>query len=267
MFPRTRLLVALSVLGLAVQVSVAGAQLVPPRDRVQSELDLTDHRIERAQVVLSNSSNARAQLELNAAIALQAQAKTAFSASELLVAMRRTMDAREHADRAIAVVQGQPDPDQVRAQLERTRDLLERARDRIEECNNLRARALLRTAFEMQLRAEGAATDLRFLAALQLTMSARERALRALRLCNIDENLRESAERALKRTDEIITRAQDIVAEKGTDQARESLARAGQAQDRANGEFRAEHFEASLRMTQAARVAAYRAIRLSGGGI
>jgi len=270
MFTRSRTpLIALfmSVLPLVACTALATAQIAPSPDRVQGELDITDHRIEQAQTLLAGSNNERAQLEFNAAVGIQAQAKTAFAAAQLAMSVRLTLEARGHADRVIAIIRGLPDPDQVRAQLERTRDLLDRARERIEECDNTRARAMLRTAFDMQGRAEAAASELRFLAALQLTMSARERALRALRLCNMEENLRESAERALHRTDEILSRAQDIVAEHGTAQAREALARAIQLQDRANGEFRAEHFEASLRLTQAARVAAYRAIRLSGGSL
>jgi len=269
MIPRSRIplvLLVLGVLGLAAGATLANAQDLT-RERVQFALDLTDHRIEQARMLLSSSDNERAQSELAAAVTIQAQAQAEFGAGHLAMAMRLTFEARGHADRAIAIIRGLPDPDQVRAQLERTRELLDRVRDRIEECDNPRARAMLRTAFEMQHRAEGAAAELRFLAALQLTMSARERALKALRLCNLEENLHESAERALKRTDEIIARAQDIVAEHGTDQAREALARAGQMQDRAYGEFRSEHFEASLRMTQAARAAAYRAIRLSGGSL
>jgi head-tail adaptor len=264
MIPRSRILIPLCALALAVGAAVAGAQTVAS-DRVQLALDLTDHRIEQAQSVLAGATNPRAQLELDAAVNMQGLAKAAFNASQWLRAMDLTLGARGHADRAIAIIRGLPDPDQVRTQLERTRELLDRARERIEDCDNPRARAMLRIAFEMQARAEGAAQELRFLGALQLTMSARERAMKALRLCNLEENLRESAERALRRTDEIIARAQDIVSERGTDQARDALSRSMQIQERAHAEFRAEHFEASLRMTQASRTFAYRAIRLSGG--
>jgi hypothetical protein len=125
----------------------------------------------------------------------------------------------------------------------------------------------MRVAIAMQKRAEAAVGESRYLAALQLTMSARERALRALRLCNLEENLQDAAERALRRTDQVISRAHDIVADRGTERAREMLTRAEGVENEAHAQFRAEHYAASLRMTQSARTLAYRAIRLSGGGL
>jgi uncharacterized protein YciW len=119
----------------------------------------------------------------------------------------------------------------------------------------------------MQARAEAAFGEGRLLAALQLTMSARERVLTALRMCNAEENQRDRAEQVLRRTNEIILRAQDIVAEHQDEHAREALSRAQQLEDRATDEFRLEHFEAGIRLSLAARAAAYRAIRLAGGGL
>jgi hypothetical protein len=236
------------------------------RERVQQALDRTDERIELARTLVSEAGNPQASLELDASIDLQARAKTEFAAVHLRVALELTLRARARADRAIAIIRGLPDPDRVLTQLERTRDLIDRARDRIEECNSDRAHALLRVAAEMQVRAEAAARESRWLAALQLTLSARERALRALRLCNLEENLQESTERALQRTDEVIGRARDRVADHGNEQARNALARAESLQAEAYGQFRVNHFEASLRLTQSARAMAHRAIRLSGSG-
>src|SRR5439155_15736205 len=113
------------------------------------------------------------------------------------------------ADRAIAIINGLPDPDRVLSQLERTREMLERARGRIEECNQDRPRALLNAASDMQRRAEDAAHGGHYLAALQLTMGARERVLRALRQCNVANDDQDGAERGLRRTDEVIQRAQE----------------------------------------------------------
>ena len=247
---------------LIAMPAVAAAQDLT-RDRVQTALELTDRRIEQAEMLIAGSDNERARTEVDLAVSLQAQARTAFGGTQLALAMRLTLEARLHADRAIAILQG-PNPDGVLAQLERTRELLDRARERIEECDQLRARAMIRAAFEMQVRAETAAREGRFLAALQLTMSARERAHRALRLCRMDENLQESADRALQRTDQLIERARDRVAE-GSESARAALSRSIELQGRAWIEFRAGHFEASLRLTQSARAFAHRAIRLSGG--
>lgn len=260
----TRWITMLLALGsaLALLAPFAAAQDVS-RDRVQYALDRTDDRIERAQTLVSGSDNTNARAELDLAVQIQADAKSAFAGSQFRVALDLTLRARGHADRAIAIIQGLPDPDRVLAQVERTRELTERARDRIEECRNDRARALLRVAIEMQARAEAAIPEGRYLAALQLTLSARERALRSLRLCHREDNLEQAAERALNRTDELIGRARDRVADQGNEQARRALARADQLEAEAWVEFRAEHFEASLRLTQSARAMAHRALRLS----
>lgn len=268
MKPLTLVLGAIALLGLAAPT--ASAQDLT-RERVQFALDQTDRRIEQAEMVLASVDNATARAELDLAISIQARAKSEFAACSALLCLRRivalTLEARGHADKAIAIVRGLPDPDRVRVQLERTSEVIERARQTIEECNNERARAMLRIGIEMQSRAEAALGEGRFLAALQLTMSARERVLRALRMCNAEENQHDRAEQVLRRTLEIITRAQDIVSERGDEHAREALSRAEQLEDRAVDEFRLEHFEASIRLSLAARAAAYRAIRLAGGGL
>jgi hypothetical protein len=259
---RPGLVIALVFASLLFGPSAGFAQALTP-DRVQRALEETDRRIELAQTLLAESDNPAARAELGVAIDLQARARTAFASSQLAMASRLTFEARTHADRVIALVRGLPDPDRVRAQLERTREMLERARSRIEGCSIERARALLHVAFEMQLRAEASAQAGRHLAALQLTMSARERGLRALRLCRLDENASEGAERALHRTDEVIARARDAVSEHGDEQARRALDRARDLQEDAMRESRAEHFESSLRLTTAARGFAHRAIRLA----
>lgn len=262
--------VAVVTLFLMSSASFARAQC--PEDvrlRVQRELDLTDARIERAEMVVGGSDNQAARFELQTAKEIQAHAKAEFGLQHCRIALDLTLRARSRATRAIDLIRGlpnggPPDPGRVLNQLERTRDLIERARDRIEECDDQRAHALLRAASEMQRRADGAFMNERYLAAFQLTVSARERALRALRLCDVEENRRERAEQALHRTDETIAQAQDRVAEKGLERARQVLSRAVELQDRAYTEFRAEHFEVSLRLTQQARAFAYRSLRLSG---
>jgi hypothetical protein len=258
----------LVVLGTPV---FAFAQPGPTRERVMSELDLTDRRIEVAQSFVRSTGTSEhhpiALSELSAAEDLQRRARTAFTASDLILSTRLTLEARRHADRAIAVMRNLPDPDRVQIQLERTEELIQRTRDRIEECNMDRARSLLRAATEMQRRAEEAARASRYLAALQLTIGARERAHRALRMCKMEENLEETARRALQRTEALLDRVTEAIASTTNDAARESLARARELQIRATRDFRDGQHEASLRQTQSARAFAYRAARLAGVSI
>lgn len=256
-----RLLVCLVLLvGLWVPVRTATAQELTPA-RVQDALDLTDRRIEFAETLLAQASNPNAATELGLARDIQVRAKSAFSASQLAFAVRLTMDARGHADRAVAILRNLPDPDRVRVQVERTAELLERSRDRLRDCEDPRARALIRVAVDMQARAETALGESRYLAALQLTMSARERTLKAMRQCKLEDSLEESVARALSRTDDVLSRARELLATSDDSRAFQVLRTAERMQSEAHAEYRAGHYEQSLRMTQSARAMAHRAMR------
>ncbi len=257
---RGRLLSLLLLLGLALPAS-APAQTT--FDRVQFEIDRTEQRIERARAVVGTSGNVAAQAEVDRAVQLQTSARASLSQGHPRIALDLTLRARAAADRAIAIINGLPDPDRVLSQLNRTREMLDRARSRIEECNQDRARALLNAAEDMQRRAEDAARGGHYLAALQLTMGARERVLRALRLCNAEDDSRDGAERALRRTDDVIQRAQEALGSDPPEAARQLLARAIETQTRARQEFQDQHFDASVRLTLSARAFASRAVRMA----
>jgi len=257
---------------LAVGAVLALAMLSPAPasaqdgSRVQLEISRTDERIEFAQSVVSGSGDERARLSLEAAGTLQAAAKRNFASANYAIALRATLDARVRADAAIAIVRGQPDPERVLAQVERTRELIERARPRVEECSDERARHALRGALDMQQRAEVALEGQRYLAALRLTLNARERVWRALRLCHLQDDPGENAERALHRTDEILDRAAQELADGAAPAAEAALRRAQELQQRAWAELRAGHPDAALRLTHSARNLAHRAARSPGGG-
>lgn len=264
------------LLAIALGAIAGSARAQCPEDarlRTLRDLETTDARIEQAIQAVSESGSEPARLELRAAQDIQANARAEFNAGHCRIASDITRHALFRASRAIEIVRagegppppgGGPDPGRVLDQLERTRNLLERARDRIEECNDDRARAMLQAAFEMQRRAEEAFAQQRGLAALQLTVGARDRAWRALRLCKMGDNLKESAARALRRTDELLARARDRLATQGEERTRKVLRRAIELQERATREFHAGHFEASLRLTQTARTLSERSIRMAG---
>ena len=267
---------ALAALAMVLCSTPVAAQDITG-DRVQVALERTDARIELATSVVAGSNNVEARAELDAAVSLQAQARDALSQALAatgdlqLRLLRRAIDltlrARAHADRAISLIQGLPDPDRILGQLERTREVIERARERIADCDQDRPRALLKVAVEMQIRAEAAARESRYLAALRLTMSARERALRALRMCNAQERIQESSDRALRRTDEVISRVRDALGEHAPERARDLLSRAERVQAEAYAQFKAGHVEGSLRLTLSARNMAQRALRLATGKV
>ena len=253
----------LSWLAFLVGVLVATPGLAQTLDplRVQDAIDVTDRRIQLAQELLSTAPNATAQAEVDQAVSLQALAKQAFVQARYAAAARATFDARLHADRAIAIIRGLPDPNRVREQLDRTRDIIDRARDRLAQCDVAAARELLRIAIDMQARAEVSFGETRYLAALQLTMSARERALRALQLCNAGESLDEQVANALQRTDDLLARVHEHVDGSDNERARQQLANADSLEARAHAEAQAGRLRVALRLTRAARDQAQRADR------
>ena len=269
MFTRRRVLIPLALVLLALVVGgPALAQLPPPPPpggdpvRLRDEIERTERRIQHARdLVATAPANAAASAELDRAVTLQGIARTAFADARYAVAGRATMEARIHADRTIALVQGLPDPGRVQDQMQRTREMLERARDRLARCEQPAAREMLRTALDMQSRAEAAYAETRYLAALQLTSSARERALRAQQMCNAGESLEEAVEAALQRTDDRLARAREVVGERGSERARRLLENAEGLQARAKVEAQAQRTRAAMRLTRMAREQAERSLR------
>jgi hypothetical protein len=197
---------------------------------------------------------------------LQGRARSAAGSGQFSLGGQPTAQARGRADRAITPARGLPTRERLGVQCDRTGEMLDRSRARIQECGDDRARALLRVALEMQERARSAEQSGRYLGALQLTMGARERCLRALRLCHIEESVQQAAERALSRTDQVLTRAREQLesgAYGGAVPRRvcDALARAAALQDDASRQFRDGHCEASLQLTLTARRLAHRALR------
>lgn len=241
----------------------------PPSLDPQQLLDVmerTDERIQDARELLASTPNGQAGNEVDQAVSLQQQARRAYGEQRYAVCGRAAHEARLHVDRAISLLRGLPDPGRVSEQLERTREVLDRARDRVAHCDLPAARDLLRTALDMQRRADQAWREARYLAALQLTTSARERAMRALEACRAGEQAEDMLANALQRTDEVLSRVRDALASGGSERARQLLANAESLQSRARSEQQAGHDRLALRLTRTAREQAERALRSEGGG-
>jgi len=230
-------------------------------ERVAFAMGETDRHVEQAQRAAAGSADPHLQSELSAALASQAHAHAAFDAGRMRIALQLTLDARNHADQVVSQLKSLPEPNRAMTQVTRTRELLDRAQPRIDTCGDPRARELMTAALSMQQRAEAAIGEGRGLAAVELTMEARNHAFRAMRVCHIEDDLKGSVEVALKRTDDVLARARDAVASTGDPTARQALADATDLQNRAQAEYHAEHLEPSLKLTQAARATAHRAIQ------
>jgi len=176
-------------------------------------------------------------------------------------------DARPHrARRAPREFAPAPPTDRDRGQLERTRELLDRGRERLQQCGDGSANDLLASAADMQGRAEQAAGAGQHLAALQLTMGARVRIQRALQLCNVSEDDRESARRTLLRTDAVLERMRGAGGGPPPGRSVDVLGHATDAQERARRAYADGRLEESVQLSLTARAWAMRAARLERRG-
>ena len=236
---------------------VRGPGMQRAMDRVSFALDQTDRRIEQTDRVLGAGADSHSLAELTTAREIQEHARDAFAQGQPRLALRLTLEAREHIQQAGAVARGLPDSERVSVQLERTRDLLGRSRERLTSCDQPEAREGIAAAEMLQARADSALYEGRSLAAQELSFQARERAFRALQSCNLGEDLPGTVNFALKRTDQVLAHARGNAP--GNPAAQQSLDEAARLQARAQQEFRQQHVDESLKLTHSARAAARRA--------
>ena len=234
---------------------------------VQLAIERTDDRIEQAEVArraAPTTSGAQDELELAdrasrpSARPRSSRGAAAASRCDLTLGARVARRSARSRSSGAAGSRSRAGPARAHARADRSRARAHRGVQR----STARARCCARRSRCRCAPRPRPATGA-YLAALQLTMSARERALRALRLCNVEENLqRQRGARAAahRRGDRARPR-------RGRGRDREPARAGARARGRAAGpglgEFRAEHFEASLRLTQSARAFAHRALRLA----
>src|SRR5258706_5048778 len=196
-----RFLMSVFVASLATWIPSAALAQVPTLDRVQQELARTDERIHQAELLLAGNTNVQASAEIETAKARQDEARAALAAARPRMALDLTLDARLHADRAVAFLRG-VDPTRVQEQIDRAREYIDRARERLNECPVDRARSQLHVAEAMLDRSQEALTAGRPLAALQPARGAPEHARPALQSRRIDHPAQDGAGRALPPTDQ-----------------------------------------------------------------
>lgn len=269
---RVRIIASLLVAG-AVVLGAAPARAQPSpelRTRVDEAIRLTDSRIADAQSHLAGCQQADAVSNIQFALSLQGEAKQRFTSAtvdmDLRIALDLTGRARYRAENAMRLARCCLEHDRIVAQLEHTRGLIERARERAETCGNDQARALLRTAVDQQRQAEVALSEGRCLIGLQFSLSARDKSLRALRLCGFDDRIEDRVQQFLSQTDRRLERARSAVEGARSDRAQQALDMATELQSRAYGQYRESRFEASMRLSRSARDAADRAERLARSG-
>ena len=142
--------------------------------RLEEAIAKTDQVIERATEVVSESDNDRAHMALRAAVNYQAKSKEAAANGRLELALRLTLEARNLAQKAALLAQGDGgvDLDRVQAMVERTDQIIDRAADAIRDCDSERALKLLAAAIELQSKARAQLAQGNLRQALHLTQEA-----------------------------------------------------------------------------------------------
>jgi hypothetical protein len=146
------------------------------------ELERTDQLIERVRDLLQEGGDSEAPRLLRQAEDLQRSAREAEAGGRPVVAMAATRQAREVANHALDLVQGEVGADAVADAIAETESYLQRAAEVVAESADERAAELLEKAREHQSRAASALDEEQMRGALAETRVARSLAKRAMQL-------------------------------------------------------------------------------------
>lgn len=155
-------------------------------------------------------------------------------------------------------------PEDAGRELAATDRVIEEAKEIVGASRNEQAQELLNLAISLQESARDAFRRKQYREALEFTHKAREEARRAIRMAKGGMDPKE-VERALRRTDDIIAKAREVVGESPNEQAQKLLETAIDEQNRAREAYRKEEHEMAMRMTRSAEEMARRAMEMARG--
>lgn len=262
----------ITVVVLLSFVSFVSAQTgMRDQDRIRAELERTDQIIDHARELISQSNYAGARIILEAAVKIQSEAwkvfRDATRPSDLAVAKRLTLQAREQAQRAVSSGHAAEDnASSLQNKLERTTEMLSQARSMAGGHGNSRHQSVLDAAADLLDRAWEMYRNGQYRAALKLVNQAEETARKVVsatqqqqqRLGQLDRQA-EMIRGGLDRVEATLAGCQSEVAQKLMEQAREAHRLAIQLR----GEDR---FSAAIQSLKNARKLAEQAARECRGG-
>ncbi|MCA9752680.1 MAG: hypothetical protein KC591_10850 [Gemmatimonadetes bacterium] len=225
------LLAAALVLGPAIARAQGGGG-DGPGGRLEDALLRTDEQLARAEEIVDQSGSERAHVLLQAALRLQEGAWERFHGNQLLIAARRTQEAREAGARAVRLAR---QDDGLRERATREVELAERSLAQSQDSDfepPPPAQRMLREAAMLSERARLQLQEQRFEAALRLAVSARRMLRQADALSGGDRD-RPRVLRELERTDHLIERVEPVIGDSGDDAAAALLEKGTNLQERA----------------------------------
>jgi hypothetical protein len=238
----------LVVLFVLLLVGVAAAQ--PERERVRAELVKTDELLAEVKPIVDGARGDEARQLFKLATSLQQSAWSSFQRRLHGRAGDLTLRARERARQA--KVAAGIDPERVREEVRRTRDLMAEFGPAIVKANVPRANQLWKMAQTEQSAAENHLAASRYGYALKFTLAAREHGRTAFAAIRGRVGV-ERVGRELDRTDGLVEKGKDRLSQTAAGRASEVLNKAVELQRQARQAFADNRPLAALRFTLAAR--------------
>lgn len=248
-----RLLVRI-LLGVALILVFSSSAFAQTQvDRVAAEIEKTDRVIDQAHQLVAESGSEQAIQYLEKAVFLQDRAKQMYAEGNqggpsvnIQNAERLTIQARQHAERAIGVInQGHESKNYVEREIERTDELLQQVREQLGLMSSNRMSYMLESAVSTQNKAREMYLQNQQKMALTATLRAREMVQSG------KESLQqaEQAQRELEKTDMLVDRAREMLAGMGKDQAPPAFENALRLQEKARAMYDKGNYKAAQEYT------------------
>ena len=231
-------------------------------EKVRVELERTDQLIEQARPVIERAGSGDAAKVFAEAVAVQQRAWDSFRGKRYGEAGIRTTSARQLVERALKLAKF--DPERISEEIRRTADLMNEAGPVIVRSGAPKALDLWRLAQSEQETARRSFDARQYLVALKFTLAARlhtKTALEIIRRAGDPERVRLE----LERTDMLLARARQKLAQSENARLAELLAKATGWQDQAWQALRSGQPFVALKLTLSARDLLLRAWEMARG--
>ena len=264
------------VIAAAMLAPISSAQITDAFiDNLRTELERTNHILERVREVVRTSSSPPAALALEQAIRLQRQAWENFGTGTLegyKFAAKLTQAAREQAQKALSIARiSEQGEETVIRKLERTKELLVRAHESLSSS----ADESLKTIFESARRQLRQAWEFyrarEYRPALKLVSQVEKTVRRLLKIANRRQNRQANFERRAETIRELLTRVKERIggckleaADRAFGQAEESFHRALELAENGRLEQAVNQLQRSRRIARQAAEMCGQADNISG---
>jgi tetratricopeptide (TPR) repeat protein len=219
-------------------------------DRVEEEIARTDRIIEQARQVIAESGSDQGWQYLEKAIFLQEKAKDEFGQGNRQMAERLTLQARQHAERALGVInQGDESKGYVEREIERTDEILQQVREGLGLMSANRMSYMLESAIATQNKAKEMYLQNRQKMALTATLRAREMVQRGKE--SIQQS--EQAQRELEKTNMLVDRAREMLSGMNLEQSPPAFENALRVQEQAREMYEKGNYKEAQEYTLRAR--------------